>query len=112
MSTLTTEAGYRPVYHVAHAADYWPRGRGRELWIQKAHVDGGCAWEFGVVEVDNIGVRIGVFDDAWSAFTEIPEFFAELARLGKGGSLTDICRILDDLGFTDATERANPSRYR
>src|ERR1051325_118731 len=110
MPTLKAEPGYRYSYIASHETWYADRTRKPALNIVKRAVDGGCAWEFNVVEHAGIGVRADIFDDAWTAFTEIPELFAELARAGHRTMLTEVREILNDLGFEDATERVKPIR--
>jgi len=104
MTNLTTESGYRLVYVIPQ--DAWYRNVVTEvsITVSKAADEGGCAWEFSVVEHRDIGIRVEVFGDAFDAFAEIPEFFAELAKVGRT-TLDGVREILDDLGFADATER-------
>jgi hypothetical protein len=73
---------------------------------------GGSAWSFGIEEVE-LGLRIGpairvkVFDDAFPAFVQIPEFFAALAS-GQVTMLRDVRSVLDRMGAVDETERRGP----
>ncbi len=75
------------------------------IWISVNHSGGGSPWEFSVFEVEGIGVKLGIFDDAWPAFNDLPEFFQALATKGKGTTLDDVRQILDNLGAVDSTER-------
>lgn len=71
---------------------------------------GGCRWEFAIDEEDAGGrcLRVKIYDEAWAAFTEVPEFFAALAELGRGAMTEDVVPVLDRLGFRDMTARVNP----
>ncbi len=81
-----------------------------EIQIRAASRGGGVGWEFTAVQVGRIGVQICVFDDAWRAFTDVPEFFQRLAGLGKGATLDDVREILDGLGAVDSTQRTDPDK--
>lgn len=109
MTKLTTEFGYRLTYTIPHEAYYKSVITDVSIGVQKAADEGGVAWEFSIVEKRNIGLRVEVFDDAWAAFAEIPELFAELARSGRT-NLGGVRGILDDLGFEDATQRVEGAR--
>lgn len=57
-----------------------------------------------------IGLRVQIFDDAWRAFGDLPDFFALLARLhtehaAPDLSLDEIVPLLCDLGWHDETPR-------
>ena len=67
---------------------------------------GGVAWEFAVEEVDlsPTAIRVRVFDDAFAAFAEMPEFFAALAA-EKITTLAQVRELLDRLGAVDETSR-------
>lgn len=69
---------------------------------------GGVAWEFTVEEVDlgshGPAIRAKVFDDAFAAYTQLPEFFARLA--GGITTLKQVQALLDDLGAVDETDRS------
>jgi len=72
---------------------------------------GGVAWEFTVEEV-NLGshgpeIRVKVLDDAFAAFTQIPQFFAALEAENVKG-LDEVRHLLDKMGATDETERRGP----
>lgn len=67
--------------------------------------DGGVKWEFAIAHEAIGALRVKVFDDAWEAFTAIPEFFAGLAALGSGAMLEEVVELLDSIGARDATTR-------
>ena len=101
-------------YTVTHEAWYarsLPDDR-REINIAASAGPGvGVAWDFTVEEV-NLGshgpaIRVKIFDDAFAAFTQIPEFFAALASEGVA-DLRDVCAVLDGMGAVDETERRGP----
>ncbi len=81
-----------------------------EIQIRASSREGGAHWEFAAVQVGNIGVQLRLFDAAWRAFNDIPEFFQTLAAAGRGTTLADVRKILDDLGAVDATQRVDPNR--
>lgn len=69
-------------------------------------------WEFVVEEVPSrqrqepIGVKVRMFDDAWKAYAEIPEFFSGLAHLAtvhSGVTLAQVKALCRDLGYHDLT---------
>jgi hypothetical protein len=102
-------------YVVSHEAWYGTRDIVRRPQINvaaSAHGSGGgVRWEFTVEEVD-LGshgkpIRLKIFDDAFAAFAEIPEFFASLNEDGAG-ALDDVRHLLDSLGAVDETERKSP----
>lgn len=101
--TEGTPKGLR--YTIIHEAWYRHVTESIEIVVGRYDPDGGCYWEFTVRKVGDIGVRVDVFDDAWAAFTEIPEFFARLAAIGRRATLDDVRGILDGLGSQDATQR-------
>lgn len=105
---LTTEPGYKLVYIVSHEAYYRRVVRDREIIVQKAADDGGCAWEFGIREHHNVGIRAKVVDDAFRAFAEIAPLFTALAQQ-RPRDFTGVRDLLDTLGFVDATERKDPT---
>jgi hypothetical protein len=71
----------------------------------------GVAWEFQIHERDigdsSPAIRVCVFDDAWQAFAQIPEFFTALATV-EGASLASVRALLDSLGAVDETDRVGP----
>ena len=99
-------------YVVSHEAWYWEAacasvGDKPHLNVQAAAHGGGVAWEFEVSEHylgDQFCTRIEMFDDAYAAFADIPEFFA-LMREHQPGALREVRGILDGLGAADVTKR-------
>lgn len=71
--------------------------------ISMDSLDGGCRWEFEIDDEPVGGLRVKVYDDAWQAFTDVPEFFTALAALGRRALVEDVVEVLDRLGFTDTT---------
>lgn len=101
-------------YVVSHEAWYASVVKGRQIWIQAASREGGVAWEFAVEEEDLGGqphVRVEIFDDAFAAFAQIPEFFAALAER-KPDDLLKVADLLDEVGAKDTTERTGPNGIR
>lgn len=84
----------------------------RQIVVGLDHMEGGCAWEFTIIEVQGIGIKLHMFDDSWRAFTQIPELFSAIAELdrhsGRCVSLDEIQGVLDAIGFRDRTERKSP----
>lgn len=105
--------GTRLAYIISHEAWYarYPDiVRNPDINIMAAHKDGGVAWEFTVEEIELGGrpvIRVKVFDDAFAAFTQIPEFFTRLAT-GATTTLDDVRELLDCMGAADETKRRNP----
>lgn len=105
----------RLTYVVAHEAWY-----GRvpgvierpQLNVCASAQGGGVAWEFLVTQHDfgkgNTPIRLDVFDDAFAAFNEIPEFFAALGEK-EPRTLADVVAILAAMGATDDTQRERPA---
>lgn len=87
--------------------------RGPELNITASARDGGVAWEFSVKE-KVLGRRpvayLKMFDDAFDAFEQVPEFFRALAKRGHDVTLAEIRSILDSLGAVDETARVRAER--
>ncbi len=89
-----------------------------EINITKAHIDGGCDWEFNIVWRPLGGQsvpRLEIFDDAWIAFAEIPELFElfrnyDTSKQGEKTPLTpkQLCEELLEMGFVDATPENPP----
>lgn len=109
------DPNYRLEYIIAKEA--WWRDATRNIdpdpyiSVIKAHRGGGCDWEFQITDrsrtIKSAAVRIGIFDDAFAAFTEIPELFAALAA-ERPTTLDAVRKILDRIGAVDATERTRP----
>lgn len=101
-------------YTVNHESKYYRLYReatgtmtGRSLGVAASASGGGVAWEF-VVEEHRLGkgaVQLQIFDDAFAALAQIPEFFAALAEQ-EPTSLDAVRAILDELGAVDQTTRA------
>jgi len=105
-------------YIVSHEAYYWAAakvpGEKPHLNVQAAASGGGVAWEFDVSEhfLGNAHcTRIEMFDDAYAAFADVPEFFA-LMREHRPGTLREVRGILDGLGAADETKRTDPYAAR
>lgn len=103
-------------YIVSHEAYYWNAaktpGEKPHLNVQASARGngGGVAWEFDVSEHflgNEYCTRIEMFDDAYAAFAEIPEFFV-LMRERRPGTLREVRGILDGLGAADETKRTDP----
>ena len=113
---LDAGPGYTFEYVVNTEAWWWPATRRTDprpkLMISKAYHGGGCAWEFQVVRRDfsdgQHAIKVGVYDDAFAAYTEMAPFFAALADR-RPTTLDGVRAILDGLGVVDATERVNPN---
>ncbi len=76
----------------------------------------GPSWEFSVVDHSErlnapTALRVEIFDDAWRAFSDVPELFAAMAA-GEIESLDDLRALLDRLGAVDQTTRDNPYRHQ
>lgn len=101
-------------YTVLYEAWYGELASDREISVSAAAPGGGCAWEFIVEEIELGGqqcARVKVFDDAFAAFVQIPEFFIALAER-KPNTTVEVIRILNGLGARDLTERDWPAAYR
>lgn len=98
------------VNHEAWYAEATNDVRHPSVMVQAAAFEGGVAWEFKVDE-HNFGrqtaIQVCVFDDAFVAYRQVPEFFAALVE-EKPDSLAGLRKILDRLGAKDRTARANP----
>jgi hypothetical protein len=99
-------------YTVAHEAWYW-RGDENPFVMVAASAKGsggGVAWEFQIEEMELGGkptTRVKVFDDAYAAFAQIPEFFAAFAD-APPSTLRAVIAALDAMGAVDETERISP----
>jgi hypothetical protein len=80
------------------------------LTVQASAEGGGVAWEFEIVEETTPpgALRVYVFDDAWQAFDQVPEFFFALVGLGGKATLEKVRGALDLLGAVDETDRVGP----
>ncbi|MGC5022941.1 hypothetical protein [Micromonospora sp. DT47] len=83
------------------------------LHVEKIDADGETVWDLTLVDAspapDDPAVQLRMFDESFTAFTDAPEVFAALAS-GELRTLPDVAKVLDGLGFTDATERTQPHR--
>jgi hypothetical protein len=98
-------------YVVSHEAWYAKQVDRPQINVMASADGGGCAWEFTVEEVDlgshGPAIRVKVFDDAFAAFTQIPEFFDDLAA-DEIGTLDSVRALLDGMGAVDETKRTPP----
>ena len=82
-----------------------------EIYVSATRAGGGCAWGFPVREYDlgggRRGIRAEIFDDAFVAFTQIPEFFEDLAD-DEVCTLEAVQALLDRTGALDETRREVP----
>lgn len=113
--------GYTYSFITCHEAWWWGANRiarhpheVAQLMIQRSADEGGVAWEFEMTwhqfkdeRRDPPSPRVSLFSDSWSAFEEIPEFFAMLDQDSKVGP-GEMAERLEQLGFIDITERENP----
>lgn len=78
--------------------------------VQASAKDGGAAWEFVFTEPRNLGceaIRLGIFEDAFDAFVQVPELFIALAGQ-RPTTLTALRGLLDEIGARNVTELAVP----
>ena len=71
---------------------------------------GGEEWEFQITEQELGGemcTRVKMFNDSYAAFTQMPEFFAVLART-QPKTLADVRSVLAGFGAVDETKRVSP----
>lgn len=102
---------HRWEYIVSHEAWYAAvlDDKTRGIDIRKASAEGGGVyWEFGIRWIPLFGrecPKVSIFDDAWAAFREIPEFFSGLYDMGENAQPDAVTALLDRCGFIDVTER-------
>jgi hypothetical protein len=104
-------------YSVEHEAWHWPANRAtgtRPTVFVTADTGGGCEWQFTVTVTEHEQdqrrpIRVEVFDEAFAAFRDIPDFFAALDAM-PAMTLADVVRILRRMDATDITEREIPAR--
>ena len=102
--------GVHLAYSVFHEAWYAnvPPGVDRPSIGVTASAEGGGGggWSFVVEEADfdDHPISVRLFDDAFIAFAQIPEFFAELAS-GRVKDLQAVGHLLDSMGAVDETDR-------
>ena len=99
------------VWHEAwyHDATHIP-GEHPHLMVSASAGGGGCAWEFQIDGYELGGhevTRVKMFDDAYAALAQMPEFFAALAER-QPGTLKQVRAFLDALGAKDETPRVSP----
>lgn len=100
-------------FHVVRESYYWPVMSEQWKAMDKAVLNiglfsttgGGCRWEFVIDEEEGGALRLKVFDGAWVAFTQIPEFFESLAGLGRSAEVEDVVELMASLGYRDFTKR-------
>lgn len=111
--------GTHLAYVIYHETKWWGQmcrhdrpNEGRrcvQVYASAKGAGGGTAWEFSVIGYDfdrtEKPLRICMFDDAWMAFAQVPEFFAALTD-DTVKRLDDIRALLDQLGAVDETERS------
>jgi hypothetical protein len=77
-----------------------------DLQVMARHPDGSVLWEF-TVRQEHLGgdcLRLAMFNGAFAAFADIPDFFAAL-RTRSPATLNGLRQILDGLGAWDVTQR-------
>ncbi|MEU6725536.1 hypothetical protein ABZ917_17655 [Nonomuraea wenchangensis] len=102
----------RFAYVVSHKAWYCDVIDAPSVTVCASALGGGVAWEFAIKEVELGGspvIRAGVFNDAFAAFEQIPEFFATLGE-ERPSTLDAVVEILGRLGAVDETEYVRPAQ--
>jgi hypothetical protein len=83
-----------------------------EVMIGMYDPDGGTTGEFAVRWYKLSGKltpKLEAYDDAWSALLQFQDVLAMMAELdGEDPSPAEFCRILEDAGVKDTTERESP----
>jgi hypothetical protein len=98
----------------ARMPDFGMKPEHPEVFVHCRYEDSerGTDWEFGVRWHDfgsNGGaLRVEVFNDAWVAYADWPEFFAALASDDRPATLDQLRLLLDHLGVEDITDRVAP----
>ncbi|WP_280393081.1 hypothetical protein [Nocardia wallacei] len=81
------------------------------LWVSSSCDDGSGDWQFDIEEYTfgegETGTRLLAFGDAYRAFAEVPELFADLAAQ-QPQTLAAVIEILKRHGAADTTEREVP----
>lgn len=95
--------------HEAHYADALDEGKTPAVSVVAAAAGGmGAHWEFRLREQQLLGgvpaLRLEMFDDAFAAFSDIPEFFAAL-REHQPTTVAAAVELLKPLGAVDTTKR-------
>lgn len=114
VTPLVAPPGCRFTYIVSHEAYYADARRERHLTVAKEVLDSDTGpdmgvgyWEFSIYELENIGCKVEIFDDAFDAFHEAAPLFAALTEQGRT-NLAEVRETLDRLGFADETQRTPP----
>lgn len=80
--------------------------------IHIQYAEGSRSWEFSILlyklSPSRSAFRVEMFDDTWSAFTDVPELFRALADRGEDADVGEIEATLTELGFEDVTRTENP----
>jgi hypothetical protein len=118
---LTDHGGYRELpggAHLAYSCLHEIRARPgvpAEVYVfaSKKGDGGGSRWGFSIIEKDLAGpaIKVEVFEDAFAAFTEIPQFFVALAR-NQPNHMATVYALLRASGAVDETPRVDPSASR
>lgn len=88
--------------HLAYRVIPEDLGTRAEVYISAAYPGGGCAWGFGIQYHQSpiSAIQLRMFDDAFAALTDIPDFFAQLPQ---ADTLDGVVELLEELGATDET---------
>lgn len=105
-------------YVVSHEAFYWKtirRSNGPVAEIFIGHPD--TEWEFAIEWHDlhhnrPLSMKLGMFDEAFPAFEQIPEFFEKLKVLVRENRCQpeNIVELLKSLDAVDETTREDPDK--
>lgn len=78
------------------------------VYVSARRDSGGSKWEFFArVAGFGRGISLTIYDDAFTAFTDIPGFFAGLSA-NPPETLAALVFLLDHMGAQDVTERVEP----
>jgi hypothetical protein len=108
-ANLRLREGTHLAYEVVHEAWYASAPGvvdGPEINVSASVDDDGVAWEFAVEQADTgagPAIRLRIWDAAFPAYTQIPEFFAGLA--GGITTLEQVRALLESMGAVDETKR-------
>lgn len=73
----------------------------------RCHEDGAFLYEFMVVEEQlptaGPNLRLKIFNESWDAFSDFPEFFSLLARLGETVTLEELAQACVEVGIPNLT---------
>jgi hypothetical protein len=118
---MQTPDGHRLTYEVSH--ERWHAKLSGDDIFEGVKVrlrgETGVSWTFDISnpcamlghEPPEPMILVNVYYGDWDAFTQFPEFFAQLAER-KPATLTEVIAILDALGAEDETVRQRPARLR